>query len=443
MAHGACRLSGLAIIVMKETGALYSQAWQRPIGRVSRSCAGKADQGSISPIKLRDGRRIRLGRMLTILYVSAAGERGGVEVALLNTLKCLDRSRFNPVVVLLEDGPFSREIRESGTTVHVVTAGRVRNLWQGFKAVAEIHRIMQRERASVVHTHNAKAHLYGGLAAARVGVPCVYHLHGVPRASLSRDGVVSLLSVLMPSLIAVACSAYVEADFRRMWRSKRHLVVVHNGVEPKPQIKPGAADLVRAEFGVPVDAPLILMVSRLQRWKGIHIFLDAAAHVARKHPDACFLVVGGTLFGLEEDYPLQLQQQVEHLRLGHAVRFTGFQSDVFPFYSASDIVVHSSIEPEPFGMVLLEAMACERPVVASDSGGPREIVRNGVTGLLVPPEDAERLAHAILSLLDDPDRRVRMGQAGAERVRHCFSAERMARELEAIYEQVAKVEKSP
>ena len=282
---------------------------------------------------------------------------------------------------------------------------------------------------------NAKAHMYGGSAAALRRVPCVYHLHGVPRSSLSRDGVVSLLSVVVPATRTIACSQYVAEGFRRAWSCHRVVTVVHNGVLPWSRDQPSPE--VRHEFGIADDAPLIVMVARLQRWKGVHVFLDAAVHVIASQPAACFMVVGGTLFGLEQDYPLELRQQVQRLKLGHAVRFVGFRSDVLRFLSAADLIVHCSIEPEPFGMVLVEAMACGKPVIASDSGGPREIVESGVTGLLVPQGDAERLAQAILTLLGDPERRLRMGQAGAARVREAFSAERMARQLEALYEGMA------
>jgi len=177
-----------------------------------------------------------------------------------------------------------------------------------------------------------------------------------------------------------------------------------------------------------------VMATRLQRWKGVHVFLDAAAQVLNQIPEARFIIVGGTLFGLEQEYAAELRRRAEHLKLAGSVRFAGFRSDVIRFYGAADLVVHSSIEPEPFGMVLLEAMACAKPVVASNCGGPREVVMNGITGLLVPPKDAQQLAQAILTLLGDPDRRIRMGQAGAARVRACFSAERMVRELQAVYE---------
>lgn len=372
--------------------------------------------------------------MVKILYVSAVAERGGLEVVMLTTLRCLDRTRFTPLVVLLDDGPLVKELEDAGATVQVVRSGRVRNLWRGSQAIAKIGRLIEKTGVNLVHTYNAKGHLYGGVAAARHGIPTLYHLHGVPRPSLGRDGVISLLSVLVPARITMACSTYVAAEFRRAWRSSRTVVVVHNGVPVQDPVNPGDGASVREEFGVPIRTPLIIMVSRLQRWKGIHVFLEAAASVARQRPEPHFMVVGGALFGLDQGYAASLHDMVNRLGLKRRVHLVGYRSDVAGFFAAADVVVHASIEPEPFGMVLLEAMAAGKPVIASDLGGPREIVENGVTGLLVPPSHPERLARAILTLLNDPERMIRMGKAGATRVRERLSAERMVRGVEAVYE---------
>jgi glycosyltransferase involved in cell wall biosynthesis len=383
--------------------------------------------------------------MMKLLYVSSAGERGGLEVVLLNVLRCLDRSRFTPHVLLLEDGPFVREVRETRTKIHIIEAGRVREIRKGWRALAEAVRLIRLERIDLIHTWNAKAHVYGGLAAAIARVPALYHLHGVPRLTLSRDGLVSLLSVVVPARQTVACSAYVAQSFKKAWRSRREIVVVHNGtmlVVHNGTMLPAQPSLVhsevRQEFGVPDHVPMILMPTRLQRGKGVHVFLDAAAQVVRSQPEARFLVLGGALFGLEPDYEVDLQRQVERLDLRRAVQLVGFRPDVFRFYQAADIVVQSSIEPEAFGMVLIEAMAWGRPVVASDVGGPTEIVLDGVTGLLVPPNDPDRLARALVALLKDPGGRVRMGRAGAARVRDYFKAERMVSHLQVLYDDMIR-----
>jgi len=374
---------------------------------------------------------------MKILHVSAAAELGGVEAVLLNILKSLDRSRFTPYVLLLQDGPFVRELERTGTETHVIEAGRIRNVLRGCKAIAKTVRLIRSKGIDLVHSHNAKAHVYGGLAAAMTGVPSLYHLHGVPRFTFSRDGFVSLISVAVHAGRTVACSAYVAEAFSRAWHSKRAVLVVHNGTMPPIPAEHYAIG-VREELGIPQEAPLVVAATRLQRGKGVHILVLAASKVIEHYPEAHFIIVGGALLGLDNEYPLELQKQVEDLKLTHAVRFVGFQSDVIRYYSEADVVAHPAVEPEAFGMVLLEAMACGKPLVATDIGGPREIVERGVTGLLVPPNDADQLGRAILALLADPQRRSRMGQAGSARVRDRFSAQRMVAQLEAVYNDLVQ-----
>jgi glycosyltransferase involved in cell wall biosynthesis len=248
---------------------------------------------------------------------------------------------------------------------------------------------------------------------------------------------VSLLSVMVPARVTVTCSRYVLEEFTRTWFSSREVVVVHNGVPLNSTVIRDSGPGVREEFGVAPDTPLVLMVSRLQWWKGVHVFIDAASSIAKANPNVQFIIVGAPLFGLEEDYPTLLREQIVRLGLQRRVRLAGYRSDVGRFFAAADIVVHSSIDPEPFGMVLIEAMAASKPVIASDLGGPREIVEDGRTGILVPPGRPEELGLAILRLVTDPKRRAQMGEAGARRVHSCFSAQQMVKRLESLYAKLA------
>ena len=148
-------------------------------------------------------------------------------------------------------------------------------------------------------------------------------------------------------------------------------------------------------------------------------------------------MVGGALFGLEPRYAKELRERVATLGLDGMLTFTGHRADVERFLAVADVVVHTAVEPEPFGMVLVEAMAWGKVVIASDSGGPREIVRHGETGLLVPPNDPALLARALVRLIEDSELRDRMGKAGAARFEEAFLASRMTRELHQVYEEIA------
>jgi glycosyltransferase involved in cell wall biosynthesis len=182
---------------------------------------------------------------------------------------------------------------------------------------------------------------------------------------------------------------------------------------------------IRRQLGLTDGAPLIGMVARLQRWKGVHVFIDAMAEVIRRHPDAVGVVVGGA-HHLEPKYTEQLVAQIAGLGLAERVHLVGFRSNVPEWVSAFDVAVHASND-EPFGMVVIEAMALGKPVAASASGGVAEIIEHGRTGLLSEFEDASALAAHIVRYLDEPAFAREIGSRAALRasdfaVEHCVNS---------------------
>ena len=157
--------------------------------------------------------------------------------------------------------------------------------------------------------------------------------------------------------------------------------------------------------------------------------MAAAAEVARARPQARFVVVGGSVFGLEPEFLDELKASAAASGLGGRLQFTGFRGDVPRLMAACEVVCHTTRVPEPFGLVIVEAMAQGRPVIATRGGGPSEIIVADDDGLLVAPDDAHALAKAMIALTDAPDRRRRLGDRGRARVRSLFSIETMAANL--------------
>ena len=174
-------------------------------------------------------------------------------------------------------------------------------------------------------------------------------------------------------------------------------------------------------------APLIVWCGRLQRWKGPHHFIEAARHIRLARHDARFAVVGGTLFGLEPAYAAALAAEVKAAGLSDAVTFTGHVEDARPWMRAASVVVHSSDRPEPFGLVMAEAMMQERPIVL-----------DGETGRLVTPRDAAALGQSVLDIIGDPARADEMGRAGRRRALQYFDAEVMTASVAAVYDLVSE-----
>jgi glycosyltransferase involved in cell wall biosynthesis len=183
----------------------------------------------------------------------------------------------------------------------------------------------------------------------------------------------------------------------------------------------GAALRGRLEYD---GSPLVGIVGRLEEWKGQDLFLHAAARIADRHPAARFAIVGGAILGSEGSYPLRLRELTVELGIDDRVHFSGHVDDVFPWFDAFDVCVHATAG-EPFGLVLVEAMALGTPLVATALGGPVEIVEDGRSGLLVAPGCQRALAEAVDAILGDAALAARLSTGGSRRAWR-FTEERMA-----------------
>ena len=364
---------------------------------------------------------------IDVLLVTAAAERGGAETVLCTLLRHLDRSRVRPVVCSLSPGPFEAELKRiEGLDVVSAPVRSFRRADDGWRAVRRLRALVRERRVAVVHANGIAAHLYAGAAARLEGVPALFHLHDRLSGGWSGQGVVNALARRVPATAIVTPSRFLAES---LGLPRARVVVIPNGVE-EPLANEAPSGAGRDEAATRT----VVWCGRLQRWKGAHVFLAAAARVHRKRPDTRFVVVGGTLFGLEREYAAELDRLAARQGLSGAVRFTGQLADPWPELRRADVVVHSAVEPEPFGLVVVEAMLAGRAVVAAAAGGPAEIVEDGVTGLLTPPGDAEGLAAAVDRLLDDDALRARLGRTARDAARTRFSARGMASRVEDVYD---------
>jgi glycosyltransferase involved in cell wall biosynthesis len=192
-------------------------------------------------------------------------------------------------------------------------------------------------------------------------------------------------------------------------------------------------DTARIRLGLPTHGPVVTMVARLQRWKGVHVFVAAAAQILRHLPDATFVVVGGD-HPTEPDYPAELARQVDAAGARERIRLVGLQADVPLWMQAADVVVHASFD-EPAGAVVIEGMALGKPVVAARSAGPMEFVTDDVDGRLATPGDEDELASVIVGLLNDDGARERLGMAARVRARE-FGADRFSANIAAAMQSL-------
>jgi glycosyltransferase involved in cell wall biosynthesis len=360
------------------------------------------------------------------LVMPVATPRGGCETMLLNLLRA-NRSHggVDYRVCFTEPGEMVEEVRRLGYPVWVLDVGRLREATKYVRSVLALRAWMKRE--GIVHALSfmEKSHLYVGVAGKLAGVGTSWWLHSIDPPSRMMK-----LITAVPAR-HIFSDSKAAADFQATRRPYRETTVCHCSVDLSrfsAEVLPSPIG-ARERLGLPTDRPIVGIVARLQRWKGIDVFVEAAAKVlalsAGKPP--CFVIVGGE-HTLEPGVKAELERQIADLSIGHAVRMVGYQSNVPQWMQACDVIVHASTGIEPFGTVIIEGMALGKNVIAAAAGGPLEIITEGVDGRFAPPGDAEKLADAMRASLADTPQNHSMREAARNRAAY-FNADRLSRDV--------------
>jgi glycosyltransferase involved in cell wall biosynthesis len=356
---------------------------------------------------------------------------GGTENQFMTVGRMIDRSRFDVTFACLRRwGPFVDELGQLGIPLHEYPITTFRSV-QSLAQQARLARQIARSRIDIVHAYN----FYGNVFA-------------VPPARLMARVVIASIRDRSPYLTSMqkrvqryACQfadrILVNADAVKDWLvgdegyDPSNIIVIRNGVDMTRFAGPPAGARIRSELGIPADARLVTVVSRLTRLKGVEHFLQAAAALKPRYPDVRFLIVGETS-PPDPAYLQELQGLADALGIAGQVTFTGRRSDVPDILGAADVAVMPSLN-EALSNALLESMAAGAPVVATRVGGTPEALTDGETGLLVPPGDAAAITAAVSRLLDDRVLACRLGRAARARISEQFSVGRMVSATENLY----------
>lgn len=291
----------------------------------------------------------------------------------------------------------------------------------------QYYRIGRKHNVSIVHLNNIfSTQLSGIIASKMLNVPCVAHLRDFESSSF----MVRRYAALVDHHVAV--SSAVQESLLELGIPREKTSLIHDALDLEEFDTGVPTDYLYREFNVKKSDRLFGIFGRIIEWKGIKEFILAAHRVLREIPDAKAFIVGSTSDGAES-YREEMTRLVEELRIEDRVVFTGYRKDVPNLMKWMDVIVHASTRPEPFGMVIIEGMAMGKPVVATRSGGPADIVVDGETGLLVPLRDVGAMAEAVERLLKDPALRKKLGVRGKQRVEQLFTKERYAGETERVY----------
>lgn len=408
-----------------------------------------------------------------ILFVDHTARWSGGEIALHRFLVALDRTRYEPIVILGEDGALVERLQREGIRVLVEplcddvretrkdslgAKGFAQKLMGGGTALLSYAKRIathaKQNRCEIIHCNCLKSDIYGALAGKMARLPVIWHVrdHIAPQylPSLMVRTIRALSRHVPTHVICNSRSTLMslfgddEAATVRGEGTGRYTVVSDCVDEsflgvPEPT--------VRTTWRAASDArPLyIANMGRLTRWKGQHVFLEAAKIVletlAREKnsaiPELRFVIAGGALFG-EDAYESEVKAQAKRDLPADAVEWRGNVADVPRLLTELDLLIHASITPEPFGQVIIEGMAAGLPVIATRGGGVPETIENGRTGILVPMGDANALAESLLAFLRDPETATGIGRNGWHEVRKRFLPRRTAGEIEAVYDRIAR-----
>ncbi|MEI8191188.1 MAG: glycosyltransferase, partial [candidate division NC10 bacterium] len=377
---------------------------------------------------------------------------GGAEHSLLDLAGNLDPARFSPRIVCAGEGPLLSTTAARGIPIQSLTlpaayllassrgrrTGIVRVIvgtLQSLPAVYRIRRLALGGRATILHSNGNKTHLLSAIAGIAGGPRVVWHVRDfLPDKSLERL-LVRLANHRVSAIIAN--SKAVAEHLIRLGARPEIVHAIHNGIDCARFSPDGPRAELWRQFGWQEGCRLVGIIGVLAPWKGQSVFLQAAREVLVERPDARFVVVGDEIYRTDghAGYREELVRIARELGVSHAVAFMGYREDIPEIMRSLDVVVHASIEPEPFGRVVAEALACARPVVATDGGGVPEITGpSGEVALLAQRGDPTHLASAISIFLDQPGYGKALGAAGRARVLANFEIRHHVQRVESLYD---------
>ena len=396
-----------------------------------------------------------------VLYIEANtdGTIVGSHHCLLEIVKNIDRKKYRPVVVFFQENPLVPDFKII-CDVHILEQRHglvIEEKYPELFGMARDSEFLKKTIRLIQKTYNLFANYIPDLRCNYKFIKKnhidILHLNNTPDltdwlilSKLARIKIVSHMrypwspDFIRKKLIVyydkvISISNYVTDHLKSKNIPSSNVLTVYDGIDIKSMHKSAISkeDLLR-EWNIPVKARIIGVIGNIRRWKGQHVAIESMKHVVKKHPEVRCLLIGEiSNREFDKEYLKYLENMVAEYGLDKNIIFTGYRKDVLDILSAFDILVHTSIFPEPLGRVVFEGMVFRKPVIATNHGGPAEIIVDGESGFLVPPGDARSLFGKINFLLENEDVSKTVGEKARKRVEETFSIEGNVKNLEKIY----------
>jgi glycosyltransferase involved in cell wall biosynthesis len=396
---------------------------------------------------------------MRIVYLNPCGQMGGAEMSLMDLLGSMRAAEpsWHLCLVLGEDGPLVEQAKAAGVQVIVApfpralarlgdsASGPLAAVWSCLKAAAGTIRYARNLRGTlaelepdVVHTNGFKMHVLGCWAHP-ANAPVIWHV----RDYVSTRPLMKWLLRLHASRCAAAIgnSLSVARDVQKVCGAELETLCIYNAIDLKrysPQGDKTDLDSLAGLQPASEGTLRIGLAATLAHWKGHAVFLRALAGLPKDLPYRAY-VIGGPIYQTENSQRTlgELRGLAAELGIADKVGFTGYIADTAGAMRALDVLVHASTQPEPFGRVIAEGMACGRAVICSSAGGAAELISEGKDALAHPPGDDAALAQRILELVRDPELRSRLGRAGRITAERRFDRRRLPQELIPLYRKLS------
>ena len=382
--------------------------------------------------------------MNNIVFLHSSSELYGSDRSLLNLVKNLDKDKFNITVILPEDGPLVDKINSFDNVEVIINelavlrrknlslSGMSKYFIELIRSIKFINNLIKEKSIDIVYT-NTSVIFVGGISAKICKVKSVWHIREIIKSKYERFIVSKIVNIFSDYIIANS-----KATAEAISKNKDKVKVVYNAIDIEKNsgledidefYKEVAATIVRSNEKIKIG-----MAGRINRWKGQKLFVDMAKLVSEENDNVEFLIAGDVYKG--EDYILDdLKGYILESGVKDKIGLLGQVDNMSNFYKKLDIFVLPSIQPEPFGLVVIEAMNNKLPVVATNHGGPVEIIDNNIDGFLVDYKDAREMAQVVNKLIKDKELRNYISANAEKKVKKKFNVSRYVDEISYILEE--------
>ncbi|OGP88475.1 MAG: hypothetical protein A2156_03350 [Deltaproteobacteria bacterium RBG_16_48_10] len=392
---------------------------------------------------------------LKIAILDHSPDLGGAESAILTLLKNIDRSRFDVTVILPSQGTFSKTLEESNISTSIIhlPMGLIRlkrgRALQSFLVLFVFLFLLQffllnlciylkKNHFQLILTNSVKAHLFGSVAACLCSIPLVWRFHDILSSNDFSPILIKFITLfgkLFPKRIFAVSEITRDHLVKNGIQSKK-INMIFNAIDHERFETKGDFRNIRDEYQIGDGVKLVGCIGRIIPQKGQKVLLSAVPGVLERHPETLFLIIGG-IFLKEEAYRRELLEIIEKSGIEKRAKLTGFRSDIGNIIRSLDLVVLPSIAPEAFPLSILEAMSLGKAVIASNIGGVKEIIEDGVNGLLVEPNRPEQITQKIIYLFNHQEIYDTIGQRAREVVIQKYSLRNYVKLMEKACWEVA------